>query len=330
MSALSKKISVTYQCAFPPPSAAIKNHWNSTLRRQVALGQLPIVTSSPSFASGTDSAQSKTKKRRTDRDGRSSTGPVSCGKSHASQSPSSTRPSPPETPESAGTKAMQALDNLHIKSTPTPKRGKRLSLNTCDASDVDDGDESDRDEDQLSSHSTNVLGCELDECSMLLSPSRHGDHGEHGEDQLQPTRPARTCSSVFARRKPKGISIRTALDETGGQSNVDSSLWTPGCAPEMDLFNMSGDTPSTLSNSCTSGHMGMTAQPTSSHAGSPRSCLGVGEMFSVNMHSIVSRESGEMYALGHEPHNSMTAAEVASMLCTTPPQISASVQQCLC
>jgi hypothetical protein len=304
-------------------SAAIKNHWNSTLRRQVALGQLPVLPSSSSSPTAAcDNGQSKLKKRRTDRDGR-------CGSAKSESSPS--KASPPETPESTGTKALRALDRLHIKGTPTPKRGKHcIALDELDTSERSDDD----DEDQLSSHSTNALGCDLDECTMLLSPSSHAG-GDNVEDQQQPTRPARSCTSVFARRKPKGISIRTMLDEPSGcahTTDASTSLWTPGFAPAMEeLFVMSSHTPNTANSSCETSGMAMSAHAHALHVASPRSCLGVGEMFSGASQSLVSRETGEMYALGAEPHGAMTAAEVASMLCTTPPQAPSSIGlQCLC
>jgi len=273
---------------------AIKNHWNSTLRRQVALGQTSDLLC-------VESSQFKQKKRRMSDDARALARRAEASPSRGFRSPG--------TPSSAGSRARHALDKLNIRgTTPRHRHGTRsaLALNVEEESggELERGGE-EEEEDQLSSHSTNALGCDLDECSSLLSPHDDDEDARGHLDQDRPTR-SLSCSS-FSRRKPKGISVKT--EET---PSAHDSLWTPGAAPGMeDLFSVGGATPNTLS-SCVQ-------LPT---AGSPRSCLGVGEFFNNGSQVPVSRENGEMYALGADAHNgmSMSAAEVASMLCATPPR----------
>lgn len=265
---------------------AIKNHWNSTLRRQVALG----LFESPSKQSSGESTEGKQKKRRTNKSGSASrAGDLS-----------------PVTPASAGTKVANAIEGLDIKGTPVAgKRGYTLDELDCN-SDCDDDSSDDGEEDQLSSHSTNHIGDDLDECHSLLSPER----GLKGVGLLHLHK-----RSSFAHRKPK-LSVTTGAEDAASSAagKGDDNMWgtTPNGGPDMcdGFFPMSSHTPNTLG---TMQHIG----------GGGDGCMGVGEFINVP----ASKEQGEMFALGNEPHGGMSAAEVASMLCTTPPQGSSGTGQ---
>ena len=302
---------------------AIKNHWNSTLRRQVALGQVEQLKkevaakkaaaereSKEGREGGADAEEEGTKsakKRRTNSD-------------QTPKSASSRGVFSPQTPASAGTKAARALDRLDLKGSPNPRggassgghhrpsasRGLALDLDEdgdCHSEDEDEEEEEEEEEDQLSSHSTNALECDLDECHSLLSPaSPHHGSRRRGVALLGGK------NSNFSRRKPK-LSVRTAGDDEPHAAG--ESLWTPGANPmdlSGDIFGaVSGTTPNTFG--------GMASLPAMGSGTSPRSCIGVGEFMNVP----VSKEQGEVFALGSEPHGGISPAEVASMLCTTPP-----------
>mmetsp|Transcript_48955 Transcript_48955/g.122338 ORF Transcript_48955/g.122338 Transcript_48955/m.122338 type:complete len:430 (-) Transcript_48955:114-1403(-) len=293
---------------------AIKNHWNSTLRRQVALGQVDQLKKEVA-------ARAASKDKEGDHDDEAGAKSAKKRRTDTPKSASSRGVFSPTTPASAGTKAMRALDRLDLKGTPTPRGGAPssahssggrrqhgLSLDLGEEHGSDSEDEEVVEEDQLSSHSTNALDCDLDECHSLLSPSSpHGGHrrGHRHAGLLQ----FGGKNSSFSRRKPK-LSVRTTgVDEPHA---AGESLWTPGANPvdmTNEMFGSSGTTPNTFG--------GMAALPGLGATGtSPRSCMmAVGEFMGVP----VSKEQGEMFALGHEAHGGMSAAEVASMLCTTPP-----------
>lgn len=259
---------------------AIKNHWNSTLRRQVALG----LFESPSKGGGEGEGKSQKKRRTT----------------NSTSTPAGTSAFSPTTPASAGTKAANAIQGLDIKGTPTPSAKRGLSELDCGHDDGAFSDD-DGDDDQLSSHSTNHVGDDLEECHSLLSPER----GSKGIGNLFLSK---SGNSSFAKRRPK-LSVSTGVEDAASASaknGNDEVLWgtTPGGGPVTndmcDMFPISSHTPNTLN--VVGGH---------------DSCMGVGEFINMNP---VSKEVGEMYALGNEPHGGISAAEVASMLCTTPPQ----------
>jgi len=298
---------------------AIKNHWNSTLRRQVALGQVEQLKKEVAARAARGNADAGSNND-DEAEGAKSAKKRKTGSEQTPRSAASSKGSlfSPTTPASAGTKAMRAFDKMDIKAgTPTPRAapssshrrgGYGLSLD-CDEEHegASCGEEEEEEEDQLSSHSTNALDGDLDECHSLLSPTspqgssrrRHGGLLQLGGK-----------GSSFSRRKPK-LSVRTTGVDEPNRSG--ESLWTPGGGPDDlggEMFGGSGTTPNTFG--------GMPSLPTMGTGTSPRSCMGmaVGEF----MQQVpVSREVGEMFALGSEAHEGMSAAEVASMLCTTPP-----------
>mmetsp|Transcript_41017 Transcript_41017/g.100025 ORF Transcript_41017/g.100025 Transcript_41017/m.100025 type:complete len:637 (-) Transcript_41017:494-2404(-) len=291
---------------------AIKNHWNSTLRRQVALGQVEQLKKEVAAR-----AANKDKEAGKDQDDDADTVKSAKKRRTSDQTPKSASSRgvfSPATPASAGTKAARALDKLDLKHTPTSRggasssHGRRSHGLALDIDEERDGEseeeEHEEEEDQLSSHSTNALDCDLDECHSLLSPtSPHAGGRRRHAGVMQ----FGSKNSSFSRRKPK-LSVRTTgVDEPHASGDT---LWTPGANPvdlAGDMFGVTGTTPNTFG--------GMASLPTMGAGTSPRSCMGVGEFMNVP----VSKEQGEMFALGSEAHGGMSAAEVASMLCTTPP-----------
>uniref|UniRef100_A0A7S0Z4A8 Uncharacterized protein n=1 Tax=Hemiselmis tepida TaxID=464990 RepID=A0A7S0Z4A8_9CRYP len=106
---------------------AIKNHWNSTLRRQVALGQVEQLKKEVAARAANKDKEARVKAEEEDDEGV----PKSAKKRRTSdQTPRSTSSRgvfSPQTPASAGTKAARALDRLDLKGTPTSSRGGAAS-----------------------------------------------------------------------------------------------------------------------------------------------------------------------------------------------------------
>ena len=275
---------------------AIKNRWNSTLRRVIETGGT-VNYGDPEDEQPEKAEPKSAKKRKT-------------SPSHLSlcSTPTSTAAGTP-TAAACGS-ALRRLEGLQL-GTPAPKIKE----------------ESD---DVLSSHSTEagacVLGFELDDCSDAHRCSTEANEDSDAEfefdrtDISAATTPPRVAN-VFSKRKPKALSVCTGVEDVMPEDG--STMWSPSTGID-DLFcgiaaggnaassngGAKGKTPTSL-NVLLEGHQGFV------DAGTPN--LKMSDMF----HAATHHKSPSNVGVSLESDHSMTAAEVASMMCFTPPKSNA-------
>jgi len=276
---------------------AIKNRWNSTLRRVIETG------GTVSYGDPEDDVPDKhepksAKKRKT-----SPAAPSFCS------TPTSAVASNP----SSG--AMRRLEALQL-GTPAHKVKEEVS------------------DDVHSSHSTEAGACsmgyendddfksatrfEQDDClDSFVRQQRCTDDDDFAlpcSDASAATTPPR-ASTMFSKRKPKALSVCTgAEDAVSGES---STMWSPSTGIE-DLFcgnavafahGTKGKTPTSL-NVLMDGHQGFV------DAGTPN--LKMTDILQASSSHFSNKSNAGDVSL--DDSNDMTAAEVASMMCFTPPK----------
>lgn len=279
---------------------AIKNRWNSTLRRVIETGGT-VNYGEPEEEQAERAEPKSAKKRKT-------------SPSHLSLCSTPTSAGGTPTAAACGS-AMRRLEGLQL-STPVHKVKEEA-------------------DDVLSSHSTEagacVLGFELDDCSEVLRGAQHRSHdNDHADfefdrtDVSAATTPPRVSNS-FSKRKPKALSVCTASQDVVGDSGC--GMWSPSTGID-DLFcglppaaasagaasshGFKGKTPTSL-NVLLDGHQGFV------DAGTPN--LKMADMFVGTCQHKSPSTCGNAAVSLDSDHN-MTAAEVASMMCFTPPKVS--------
>jgi hypothetical protein len=158
---------------------------------------------------------------------------------------------------------------------------------------------------------------------MNLSPRLTAEEDSDAEfefdrtDFSAATTPPRTDNG-FSKRKPKALSVRTSVDEV--MPGDGSTMWSPSTGID-DLFcglaagtnaapsngGTKGKTPTSL-NVLLDGHQGFV------DVGTPH--LKMSDMF----HTAAQSKSPGNTGVSFESDPSITAAEVASMMCFTPPK----------
>jgi len=278
---------------------AIKNRWNSTLRRVIETGGT-VNYGDPEDEQPEKAEPKSAKKRKT-------------SPSHLSlcSTPTSTAAGTP-TAAACGS-ALRRLEGLQL-GTPAPKIKE----------------ESD---DVLSSHSTEagacVLGFELDDCSDVLGGAHRcsTEATEDGEG-FDFASAQRSCS--LSKRRQQKLNIRTGDDVVGGEDG--STMWSPSTGID-DLFcgiaaggnaassngGAKGKTPTSL-NVLLEGHQGFV------DAGTPN--LKMSDMWAPSPHTKSSAEvlnsslnaGDSSLDKSLDTDLSMTAADIAGMMCFTPPK----------
>ena len=257
---------------------AIKNRWNSTLRRVIETGG--------TVNYGDDDEQPEVKEVK------------SAKKRKTSPSHLSLCSTPTSAAVGTPGSAMRRLEGLQL-GTPVAKV-------KAEADDV------------LSSHSTEAGACML--CFDLAEDGcGAGDIDSDlelpGADASAATTPPR-ASTMFSKRKPKALSVCTGPDEVAQEAG--STMWSPSTGID-DLF------------------CGVNGAPASSHGAKARTpsslnALLEGQQGFVDAGTPNLKMSDMLHpALGHKIHahtgdvslesdHTISAAEVASMMCFTPPK----------
>ena len=253
---------------------AIKNRWNSTLRRVVESGESLVTLSrqnsseeaSPTDASDGEIPQSA-KKRRTSPGAlslASTTGscqtPSSC---HFINTPSSGRIT---TPSSTSSKSvLRGFEALKLE----PGSSRSVAPLTEDKV-LLDGAVS---EDEMSSHSTDCFGLDVDDCSDLLNDGPDDEEDEEPAElpanRKLPT-PFRRSGSSLSKRKPKLAQLKTSDDSealwptsghTPSSSHMDELFCLPPNSASLQAYSSVG-TPSLAVNDMFEGGLeGLTPNP---------------------------------------------------------------------
>jgi len=287
---------------------AIKNRWNSTLRRVIETGGT-VNYGDPEDEQPEKTEPKSAKKRKT-------------SPSHLSSLCSTPTSAASGTPTAAACgSAMRRLELLQL-GTPAHKVKE----------------ESD---DVLSSHSTEagacMLGFEFDDGAEVLGGANRLTAQEDSDAEFEfdrtdfsaATTPPRTDNG-FSKRKPKALSVRTSVDEV--MPGDGSTMWSPSTGID-DLFcglaagtnaapsngGTKGKTPTSL-NVLLDGHQGFV------DVGTPH--LKMSDMWAPSPHTKSSAEmlnsslnAGDSWLdKSLENHLSMSAAEISSMMCLTPPK----------
>jgi len=277
---------------------AIKNRWNSTLRRVIETGGT-VNYGDPEDEQPEKTEPKSAKKRKT-------------SPSHLSSLCSTPTSAASGTPTVAACgSAMRRLELLHL-GTPAQKLKE----------------ESD---DVLSSHSTEagacMLGFEFDDGAEVLGGANRLTTQEDADAEFEldrtdfsaATTPPRT-DNVFSKRKPTALSVRTSLSVEEVMPGDGSTMWSPSTGID-DLFcglaagtnaapsngGTKSKTPASL-NVLLDGHQGFV------DVGTPN--LKMSDMF----HTAAQSKSPGNTGASFESDPSITAAEVASMMCFTPPK----------
>jgi hypothetical protein len=281
---------------------AIKNRWNSTLRRVIETGGT-VNYGDPEDEQPEKTEPKSAKKRKT-------------SPSHLSSLCSTPTSAASGTPTAAACgSAMRRLELLHL-GTPA----QRLK------------EESD---DVLSSHSTEagacMLGFEFDDGAEALGGAHRGI-GEDGCDDFGFTSAVpgaqRNCS--LSKRRQQKLNIRTGDDCVGGE--IGSTMWSPSTGID-DLFcglaagtnaassngGTKGKTPTSL-NVLLDGHQGFV------DVGTPN--LKMSDMWAPHTKSSADMLSSSLNAcessldksLDNDLSMSMSVAEISGMMCFTPPK----------
>ena len=281
---------------------AIKNRWNSTLRRVIETGGT-VNYGDPEDEQPEKTEPKSAKKRKT-------------SPSHLSSLCSTPTSAASGTPTVAACgSAMRRLELLHL-GTPAQKLKE----------------ESD---DVLSSHSTEagacMLGFEFDDGAEVLGGAHRGT-GEDGCDDFgfssAISGAQRNCS--LSKRRQQKLNIRTGEDCVGGE--MGSTMWSPSTGID-DLFcglaagtntapsngGTKGKTPTSL-NVLLDGHQGFV------DVGTPN--LKMSDMWAPHTKSSAEMLSSSLNAgdssldksLDNDLSMSMSVAEISGMMCFTPPK----------
>jgi hypothetical protein len=177
---------------------AIKNRWNSTLRRVIETGGAVNYNEDDNKS---DKAESKSAKKR-------KTVPA----------PIIVCPTPTRATASPAARSAHSARFLAAAGTPVPK-----DLRECT------GQETELDEDALSSHSTQ-LGLSFDWQSQ--SAHRKNNHDDDDECSYLPALP-RSARTSFSQRKPKALSCD--VESCQGEEVASATMWSPSTGLD-DLF----------------------------------------------------------------------------------------------